>query len=455
MISLNNRETAWLVWLGGVFLAVLAGQATRNALWQLVKVFCSRWILGSVALMLGYIGVCVIILAALHIWQWDNLKTTLIWCATFAFVTMMDVNRISEDDGFYRKTIRDTLSGTALVLFVAEFESFSLLAELIILPGLVFLGACVALVQIREELKSVKGLVEGIAAIAFLWLLIASVTAIWQDPNEFFSWATLREYLVPVLLSLLFLPFMYLLSTYFVFERITQRLSFVLPDANLRRYGHAKAVFAFWGDLDAARRWSRDVGIERSESREDVDRSIREVLEAKRREKSRPDVPITEGWSPYEAKAFLESEGLKTDDYHKSYDDMWHASSMPLEVDKTILPSTIDYVVEGNRTTATRLKLKLRVVTTAQEDEADKEPARKEFARIIGLLMPAAAPDISSEPIIDAMMAGAERVISGQYAEVRVSREDWKNRNVQSYELLVSVVHHRHAAPHHSAKGAI
>ncbi len=128
---------------------------------------------------------------------------------------------------------------------------------------------------------------------------------------------------------------------------------------------------------------------------------------------------------------------------------------MPLEVDKTILPSTIDYVVEGNRTTATRLKLKLRVVTTAQEDEADKEPARKEFARIIGLLMPAAAPDISSEPIIDAMMAGAERVISGQYAEVRVSREDWKNRNVQSYELLVSVVHHRHAAPHHSAKGAI
>lgn len=449
MISLNNREIAWLVWLGIGLMWVLAKEQPRQALWQVARAFCSYWILSSVALMLAYIAVCVVILAGLHIWQWDNLKTTLVWCVTFAFVTMMDVNRISEDDSFYRQTVRDTLSATALVLFVAEFEPFSLVAELMILPAMAFVALCVTVVRIRSDLNDVKWLVEGVASIAVLGLLIASVVTIWQEPQEFLSWNTFREFLVPTLLSFLFLPLIYLLSTYVVFERTFRRLSILWPDENLRQYGYSKAVFAFWGDLDAARRWSRDVSSVRPENREGVDQSIREVLEAKRREKSPPHVTPDAGWSPYQAKAFLECKGLKTGDYHKSYDGRWAASSRPLEIDDALLPSTVDYAVEGNKLVATRLKLKLKTFLTKQDAVGREVAGLNAFARFAERLVRAAVPDIAWDPINAAIVAGGDHSVGGVTADVRVSRSDRENENLRIFELVLYVVHHGHRDGQH------
>lgn len=356
---------------------------------------------------------------------------------------MMDINRISEDDTFYGKSIRDTLSATTLVLFLTGLKSFSLPVELFIVPGLVFLGLCVAIVQTRTEAKDARWLVEGLAAITVFVLLGYGVSEIWRNP----SWAALREFLIPVILSLLFLPFLYALSVYTTYERIFVRLAFVLPDETLRRYAKAKSMFAFAGDLDSLRRWGRNIGTDRPESREDMDRSIREVLEAKQRERSPADVPAELGWSPYSAKVFLEAEGLKTDDYHKFYDGLWRASSVPRAIDDTILPSKVDYTVEGGKLAATRLKLRLQVLITAQENAAQKDTARLEFARLAAILACAAAPDIAPGRISEAIMAGKGQVDAGQSVNIRVSRKDWKNANLSGYELVISMAHPCHEMP--------
>lgn len=443
MLSLTNREIAWLVWLGLGLVYLLTRKRMREQIWQLVQLFCARPILLSVGAMLVYVGVWVLLLSALHLWQWDNLKTTLLWCMTFAFVTMTDVNRIAEDDTFYSKSVRDTFSATALVVFLTELKSFSLPAELFIVPGLVVLGVCVAIVQTRAEAKDARWLVEGIASVTVLVLLGYGVSEIWREP----SWVALREFIIPVILSLLFLPFIYAASIYVTYERIFTRLAFVIRDESLRRYAQAKSIFAFAGDLDGLRRWGRNLGIDRSESREDLDRSIREVLEAKQREQSPPHVPAELGWSPYSAQAFLESEGLKTDDYHKSYDDLWWASSLR-EIDDAILPSTIDYVIEGSKLAATRLKLRLKVFITTQENAAQKDAARREFARMAVILARAAVPDIAPERVSETVMAGTGWVDAGQALGIRVSQENWKNANLSGYELVLSVVHPRHENAH-------
>lgn len=48
------------------------------------------------------IGLCWVV----ELW---NLKSTLVWSVTFAFVTMLNVNRITEENTFFRKTARDTV----------------------------------------------------------------------------------------------------------------------------------------------------------------------------------------------------------------------------------------------------------------------------------------------------------------------------------------------------------
>lgn len=438
MISLSNREIAWFVWLGIGLACLLTQKRMREPLLHLTRVFFSRPILLSIVAMLSYVALCALLLSALHLWQWDDLKTTLLWCATFAFVTMMDVSRISEDDTFYRKAVRDTISATALVLFLAEFKQFPLVAELLIVPGMVALGLCLATVQTRAEAKDARWLVQGIASVVGFVFLIYGVSAIWREPEAFFAWATMREFVVPVMLSLLFLPFIYALSVFITYESIFMRLAFVLPDESLRRYAKARSMFAFAGDLDSLRRWGRDIGIDRPDSREDMDRSIREVLEAKQREQSPPDVPAELGWSPYSAMAFLEAEGFKTDDYHKSYDGLWHASSVR-EIDADILPSTVSYTIKGTKLAATRLKLGLKVFITVRENAEEKNAARQEFARLATSLVRVAVPD--SEQISEAIIAGTCQLDAGKGVQVRVSREDWKNANISGYELILTITH--------------
>ncbi|HRN88213.1 MAG TPA: hypothetical protein PK271_06370 [Hyphomicrobium sp.] len=154
MNSLNNREIAWLAWLSVVLIWILTQRQIREALWQCVKAFCAPQILRMVALMLAYVGVCLVLLAAFHIWQWGNLKTTLLWTLTFAVVTMMDVNRISEDDTFYGQSVKDTFGATAVLIFIAELESFPLVAELLLVPTLVFLGGLLAVTLPPEGTRS-------------------------------------------------------------------------------------------------------------------------------------------------------------------------------------------------------------------------------------------------------------------------------------------------------------
>lgn len=436
MLSLTNREIAWLVWLGIVLATLLVQKSMRGLLWNLMQAFCARPILLSVGAMLAYVGVCVLLLSALQLWQWDNLKTTLLWCVTFAFVTMVDVNRLSEDSTFYGRTVRDAVSVTALVLLVVEFKSFPLLAEFFIVPGMVFLGLCVAIVQTREEAKDARRLVEGMASIVGLALVIYGLTAIWRQPGEFFSWVTVREFLVPVALSLLFLPFMYALSAYAAYERIFLRLAFVLPDEPLRRYAKTKSIFAFAGNTDSMRRWGRNIGIEHPTSREDVDRSIHEVLEAKRREQSPPDIPAALGWSPYSAEAFLAADGLSTDDYHKSFDDLWCAMSKVREIDDELFPNTASYAVEGNKDAATRLKLTLDIFNTMQEPSA-----RELFVQMAKRLIRTALPGYEPEELLKAAQSAKCFYARVACADIRLSREDWKNGRLSGYKLLLSVTH--------------
>lgn len=50
---------------------------------------------------------------------------------------------------------------------------------------------------------------------------------------------------------------------------------------------------------------------------------ISTIKRLKRVEANPPDVDPADGWSPYRAGRFLESYGLETRDYHRSFDDWW------------------------------------------------------------------------------------------------------------------------------------
>lgn len=439
MNSISNREIAWLAWLSVALIWILMRRQIREALWHCVKAFCAPQILRIVVLMLLYVGVCILLLAAFYIWEWSNLKTTLLWTLTFALVTMLDVSRISEDDAFYGQTVKDTFGATAVLFYIAELESFPLAAEFLLVPSLVLLGGLLAVAQTRPQIGHAKAFVESLVSIVGLSLLLYGLISIWTRPGEFLSWATLREFTVPALLSLMFLPFMYVLSVYMVCDRMAFRLTWSMPDVELRSYAKTKAFFAFFGDLEAMRRWGRNVGATRPTTKSDVDGTIREVLEARRREANPPEVASDLGWSPYQAKAILEPHGLKADDYHRGFDGVWRASSPMKELDNELFSNNVAFGIEGNEHAATWLNLSLNI-----NNETMARSAMQDFSAMIKSLIEAALPGCKSDKLVKAALTGRACTLKATNADIRLTREDWKNGKLRGSKLMLAVRHSAH-----------
>jgi len=95
-------------------------------------------------------------------------------------------------------------------------------------------------------------------------------------------------------------------------------------------------------------------------------------------------------------------------------------------------PKHVDYVAEGNKLAATRLKLRFKVA------------ARQQFADMAEELCRAAVPDITQGQVSRLILTGAGQVDSERLIDVRVVREDWENPNLTGYDLTLLIVHRCH-----------
>lgn len=433
-MDLNNRELAFLVW-AAVFIGYISTKKTkREAFGRLIRAFLNPKIVGSLALMALWIGLCVYALAFIGWWNPGNLKSTLIWSVTFAFVTMLDVNRITEESTFFRKMARDTVSATVVVTFIAELYSFSLFVELLLIPFLAFVTVFQVLSERKPEHAAVHKLSSAILIIAGLLYFSYGIYGAAKNLDDFSTWNNLREFFVPIFLSLLFLPFIYAMSVFVSYEMNVTWLRWPLKDHRLRHYAARQAMMRFRFDLEGLRRWTRNVAILQPSTREEIRNSIAEVLLQKQRERKPPEVSPERGWSPYAATMFLAGHGLTTNDYHRIDDGQWIASSKMVELDKNVLlPDNLAYYIEGDEHAAKRLKIELNVNDQSHSvaSELHFHAACEALLRAaVGEIPPAFRDQIYRGDTIDSIVQGRR---------VRTMKEGFTNHAFNGYSRALTI----------------
>ncbi len=370
--AFNNRELATLTWMAMLLSLALWHGPIRGALWGIVKAFGNHLILRALAIASLYIGLCVWLMEQRNLWTIDNLKTTIVWAISFAFVTMFDVCRITEDKTFFGKTIRETIGITALLLFVVEFYSFSYWIEFLTIPAMTFLQLMLVVAEGDEQHASVRKFLGSLLAFIGVGLFSYSFYMTVTVPADFFTLETTREFLVPIVLSALFLPFIYVFGLYVVYERTFAPLCIALPDRRLRQYAKMKAVLTFGSNLDYLKRWNRAVQSARPAAKGGINSIFAELHAIDERAAAPPTVTTSQGWSPYQATSFLSAQGLPTADYHRSYENEWFASATLFGLgDDPYLPSNLGYYVTGNEMAAKSLKLKLYVNQPTKANEVE------------------------------------------------------------------------------------
>lgn len=430
----NNREIAILIWSALLIAWALTKQSIRKAIARVFRTALTKPLVTVYGAIAAYIMAIVYGLHAAYLWDLSQLKPTIIWASSIALISAPRAHKIMDDLDYFKRAIRDNINLIIVLEFILGFYTFPLAGELILVPVTAVLGAVKVFAEGKEEYRPVEKLLDGLFFAFGLFVLGYAAYKLWIGFSEFATSQTVQDFYTPPLLSLLFLPFLFVLSVFLAYERAFLNLKRNTGNEAVWRFARWQAIRSFWFRARQMERWAHTTFLKRLSSEEEVRESIADFKALIAEEASPIEVPSDQGWSPQLAKDFLAKNGLKTGYYNRLYDDEWFSSSNYLELGDGILSNNIAYYVSGSRTAVTSLKLKLNV-----NEPDDEEAAIVQFVELAEVLLKnALSANVSTnlgELIRDGKLAETE--IAGRVVSVR--REDWHRGKTGQYDVTVGV----------------
>jgi hypothetical protein len=268
--TFNNREIAAVLW--GVAFAVWVVRKAKigDPLRSLVKAFLAKKILIPFLFMALYVWGATYLLSLIRVWEPSLLKDTLLWFVGVGLVMFVNLNKAQDDEKFFRNIVLDNLKLVAVLEFVVNFYTFPLWLELILVPIVTMVVVTKAVADTDRQYASVSRLFESITVIYGAAVLAFSIYHAVTDFSGFATAENARSFLLPIALTFLHFPFIYLFALIAKYEMVFVRLHIFNSDEALLRYAKRRILMHFHLNLRSLSRWSRRVGSLKADSKEDV-----------------------------------------------------------------------------------------------------------------------------------------------------------------------------------------
>ena len=433
MDILNNREAAIALWLLALSVYVFSSSKmaeVRGAFKNLLSAFFAKKIISVLGLMVAYMTIVIYVLSEVDLWNIDQLKNTVFWCASVGFMSLFKLESIKKDKSFFKHSVIDNLKLLAVLQFIVGVYSFSLWIEVLLVPILVLIGGMLAIAETDKKHHQVKVFLEycmslfGIILIVYtLYMLITSFGAFGKEKTAY-------DFLVPPLLTLLYLPFVFIMLVYSTYEQAFIRLQFSIKNRFHRYLAKLYALVLFNVRMSLLDRWSYQVARENIESHADLIETFKYIYKVRCAEKNPKEVSNELGWSPYKAKRFLSSEGLDTGFYNKLFEEEWSASSPMIEFGDGIIPDNLAYYFEGSEHVANTLKIKVNV-----NDVSRSEVARRKLIELSEALSLSSLSQGLTEQMKTAIAKGEHHSEKLGNKNITLSVEKWAGHRFNGYDL--------------------
>ncbi len=218
----SNRELASAIWVAVFMLFIMRSKGVRGASLNVIKTLFLSWkIIASLLTSALYVSLLVWGLSRLCIWDTSMLKDTILWFV-FSFITLFFTLSKVKDYIFFKNLLLDNLKVAVVVEFVINSHTFSLPVELFI----VFIITSVTFMQMvvssklhnDDSLKVVASFLDRtMAVIGYLTIAyLCYVTYI--NISEIISTDSAKTILLPITLTVLILPYLYMLCLVMQYE---------------------------------------------------------------------------------------------------------------------------------------------------------------------------------------------------------------------------------------------
>lgn len=439
--DLNNREIVLLIYLGLVLTAILLWRKGRSSALNVIRAFFAFKLSIVWLFMSLYVAGSVWLLACLGLWDWPNLKSTLPWWMMVGFTCVWKAQKIQDQPHILRQLIRETLTLSAVIIFIAELVSFPLFVELLLFP---FLAGLTLFITTAESQMSTPGIHQLVQLLRSLQILIGftilsiSYWFVASDITKFWSLNTLREFGLPLMLWIMFVPFLYLLAVYMTYEASFMRLKIRPKQAPIVNYAWRSALFNFGCNIEGVKRFARSMRVLEITDKQGVQDTLREVKETLKIEKKPPVITRAEGWSPFAARKFLEEYDLTTEDYHRTPWD-WSTSSPLINIKNMFLADQISYDFSGNKDAVTQLRIRLK-----GSNRNDEQEAQHTFDKYALALLEKALNISQPEKIYAYVQQLEPEPLVTDDIDIFIDQEKWGDTRQGGYERSLTIRHSKH-----------
>jgi hypothetical protein len=241
--ELTTREIALIFWSAVFFGWAMTHQTVRESFARVVvSAFASKllWVWFTVA---AYTVGLVTGLEKVGLWDESLTKETLVWFVFSAVVYPFQFSDPAAQPRVLAVVAKDSISALILIEVLIDTYTLSLPVELILVPVLTLIALLGTVAALKDEHKQVASFMTGIQAVVGLSLAALAIRAALNDP-DLNPRAEVFGVLLPVLLSLGILPYIYALRVAFAYEGMLWRIGWKKGVA--RSFQHYAAAKIMW-----------------------------------------------------------------------------------------------------------------------------------------------------------------------------------------------------------------
>jgi hypothetical protein len=293
--SINNRDKAILIWLLIILFVFLLKKDIRKGFWGVLNALTNTKVLVILFSMVFYVAAWVYIFYRISFWNVSFLKDTLAWFFGSAFVLFINIPKATKEEQFFKNTLFNTFKWAIILEFIANLYVFNFFLELIILPLLAVVVITTHSldhpkfkdIENRNYIKNILNYVSATAGLALLSYSIANAIA---DFQKFATLNNLFTFLLPLVLTLAFIPYLYIMALLFMYEDIFTRSNHWLrKNKELARYLRSRVFIACHISLRKLKSFSREMNFMQMKSRNDI---CAEMREFEIKYKNRKNLPL-------------------------------------------------------------------------------------------------------------------------------------------------------------------
>lgn len=270
----NNREIASAIWLLLFGMWAITNSGVRASFRDVIRSFLKWQIIIPLVAMGVYVVVVVGCLCTIGFWDVSAMKDTVFWTLGFASIMLFRANEVDKRYGFFRNAILDNLKLIAVLEFILNTYTFSLWIELLLVPSVTLIIMLKAVsefkVKLESRYKAVDSFLGSVLALIGIVLISTTIHSAINDLGGFMTIHNLRDFLLPAVLSGLYLPFIYAWALYLAYEVLFVRIDIFNSDRNLALYLKKVVLLTFHVKLWRLLQWARQAPGLHASSQEDA-----------------------------------------------------------------------------------------------------------------------------------------------------------------------------------------